>query len=421
MLLFSLGSMALFGMLGLVVDIGWAYYRKQTAQSAAESAAIAAVGAAVKLSGGTIVCGVSNVVCQAQTACPAPAANAGVTSTDIGCEYATTNGVSTGGRQNVTVESNTTKPTTVSGTSPKYWVTVRVTESIPQLFSSVLGVTKAQVSARSTAGYFPASIGGCIYVLNANAQAMQMNGNIQFTTGCGINVDSNNSSAINLVGGATLTGTNNAQISVVGGYSTSTNASINPTPTTGASTFTDPLGDVPPPTIGSCTSFGVSLSNNQTMTISPGVYCGAISVTGHANLTLNAGLYIITTGGLNVGGQATLNGTGVTVYLQTNSVSFAGGATTNITAPTSGVWQGILFYQDRTDTTSASLVGGSGQILNGVLYFPNTHMDYTGGNSTTSQSVTIVADTLNITGNSWINASGVSPLTSLFSGIGVFE
>jgi hypothetical protein len=136
---------------------------------------------------------------------------------------------------------------------------------------------------------------------------------------------------------------------------------------------------------------------------------------------MNPGLYIITTGGLSVGGQATLNGSGVTIYLQTNSASLSGGAATNLTAPTSGPWQGILFYQDRSDTTSASLVGGSGQLMTGVLYFPSTHIDYTGGNATTAQNVTIISDTLNIVGNSYVAASGSSPFLTLFSGIGVLD
>jgi Flp pilus assembly protein TadG len=420
LLLFSLSTLMLFGLLGLVVDVGWSYYRKQVAQAAAESAATAAV-AAVTQGGGGITCGVSNVVCQSETACPAPSANLGVSNTDKGCLYAGTNGFVNSGRQKVTIEAGTGVPPTVSGTSPKYYVTVRVSESIPQLFSSVLGAFNASMTARSTAGYFPPAIGGCIYVLNATDTSMQMNGNIAFQTGCGVNINSSNVSALTLVGGASLAATNSSKINIVGGYSAGTNSTISPAPTLNAPTFTDPMADVPAPSVGACDNSGVSPSNNQSLTINPGVYCGAINVTGHAVLTMNPGLYIVTTGGVSVGGQGTLNGTGVTIYVKTNSVSLAGGATTNLTAPTTGSWQGVLFYQDRSDTTSASLVGGSGQIMTGVLYFASAHMDYTGGNNTTGQNVTIVSDTLNITGNSWIAASGSSPFMTLFSGIGVLE
>jgi hypothetical protein len=93
----------------------------------------------------------------------------------------------------------------------------------------------------------------------------------------------------------------------------------------------------------------------------------------------------------------------------------------DLTAPGSGVWQGILFFQDRANASSASLVGGSGQQMSGVLYFPTTHVDFNGGSASNAQQVTLIADTLNITGNSWITAAGNSPLMTLFSGVAVLE
>jgi Flp pilus assembly protein TadG len=419
-LMFSFATVVMFGMLGLVVDLGWSYFRKQAAQAAANAAAVAAVAAAVQTAGVAISCGAVNVVCQSETPCPYPAASSS-NNTDKGCLYATANGYSTTGRQTVTLASGVGTPPTGNGATPKYWVTARVTETIPLLFASILGVKNATVAARSTAGYFPPANGGCVYVLNPNSQSMLLNGNILFQTGCGVNIESTYYAALKLVGSASLVANSGSNINIVGGYTADANSTISPMPSTGAAAFKDPLGDVPPPTIGSCTSTGVSLGNNDKQTISPGVYCGPVTVTGHAVLTLSAGLYILTSGGLNVGGQATLNGTGVTIYLPTNSVTFAGGADSNLSAPTTGPWQGILFYQDRSDTTSASLVGGSGQIMQGILYFPSTSLAYTAGSTTTAQSATIICDTLNITGNSYLAQSGNSPFMTLFSGIGVLE
>jgi Flp pilus assembly protein TadG len=420
-LMFSVAAIVMFGMLGLVVDVGWGYFRKDAALAAARSAAIAAVAAAVQTAGVSISCGAVDVKCQSETPCPNPAPNPAVYNTDKGCLYATANGFSTAGQQTVTIASGVGTPPTGNGATPKYWATVQVTETVPQLFSAVLGFRNATVKARSTAGYFPPANGGCVYVLNPASQAMLINGNILFQTGCGVNINSTYYAALKLVGSASLVANSGSNINIVGGYTADTNSSVSPIPITGAAAFRDPLGDVPPPSVDSCVSSGVSLGNNDKQTITPGVYCGPITVTGHAVLTLSAGLYILTTGGLNVGGQATLNGTGVTIYLPTNTVQLAGGATTNITAPTTGPWQGVLFYQDRSDTTSASLVGGSGQFMSGVLYFPSAHMSYTAGSNTTAQSATIICDTLNITGNSYLAQSGNSPFMTLFSGIGVLE
>jgi hypothetical protein len=122
-----------------------------------------------------------------------------------------------------------------------------------------------------------------------------------------------------------------------------------------------------------------------------------------------------------VGGQATISGSGVTLYFETGSVSFAGGATSNLSAPTSGTWSGVLMYQDRANTQSASMVGGTSQITSGILYFPSAALSYTGGSATNSQSATIISDTLSLVGSSTIQASASSPYLNSASGVLVLE
>src|SRR5260370_32997359 len=61
----------LFGIMGLAVDLGWSYYRKQVAQTATDAAALAAAADAENNStSGVITCAMNNVVCQGATACP---------------------------------------------------------------------------------------------------------------------------------------------------------------------------------------------------------------------------------------------------------------------------------------------------------------------------------------------------------------
>ena len=47
--MFTLGSGLLFGSLGLVVDVGWAFFRREAAQTAADSAAQSAAARGVSL------------------------------------------------------------------------------------------------------------------------------------------------------------------------------------------------------------------------------------------------------------------------------------------------------------------------------------------------------------------------------------
>ena len=63
MLMVTLGAGLIFGSLALAVDVGWAYFRRETAQAAADSAALAAVRAAVNSSPSGFTCGVSGVWC----------------------------------------------------------------------------------------------------------------------------------------------------------------------------------------------------------------------------------------------------------------------------------------------------------------------------------------------------------------------
>ena len=83
------------------------------------------------------------------------------------------------------------------------------------------------------------------------------------------------------------------------------------------------------------------------------------------------------------------NGGGVTFYLGAGakSVQVNGIANfINLAAQTTGPYAGILFYQDRSNSTSACFGGCSGNVtgllqfmqLEGALYFPKATLSFTG-------------------------------------------
>jgi Flp pilus assembly protein TadG len=423
--LFTLMMIPLFGVVGLVVDIGWAYYRREAAQMAADAAASAAATAAYTAAGGAApTCSTSGVACYASDyTCPTtittPANNI-----QTGCMYAADNGFTSTGKQRVVIQSGVGTAPTSSGVTVAYWVMVRVTEQIPQLFSSVLGYPNATVAARTTTGTRVASSGGCVITLDPTASgSISQNGITSLTSGCGVFVNSNSNSAISLVGNGSITTTGSAKTQIVGNCSGCGN--ISPAPQTGAMVMADPFADMMPPTVGACTdaNAGINMGSHDSQTISQstmGVICGGINLSSHAALTLNPGIYVVKNG-ISLGGQTTLNGTGVTIYLQSGGVSMAGGASVNMTAPSSGDWQGILFYQDRADATASTLVGGTSQLMNGVLYFPAANLTFTGGSSLVATATTIVADTLTLKGNSNINAAATTQYTGNTGGVSVIE
>ena len=98
----TLGIGFLLGVLGLVVDVGYRYFVKQVAQAAADSAALAAVAAAVPTSG---ACGTAVVCDGTPTNCSASSTNPPATDFDSACLYAQKNGFTNSGAQTVTISS----------------------------------------------------------------------------------------------------------------------------------------------------------------------------------------------------------------------------------------------------------------------------------------------------------------------------
>jgi len=162
---------------------------------------------------------------------------------------------------------------------------------------------------------------------------------------------------------------------------------------------------------GAYTFYGaVKISGNNTITLQPGLYLGGINVTGNANITFESGTYVLAGGGLSVTGNSTLTGSGVTFYNTSGAVAYApikftGNETANLSAPTSGSLEGMLFFQDRSITYSSSngseIEGNSSSTFDGALYFPTTALSYV-GNSSNSGYTLLIADTLTIVGNSTI-------------------
>jgi hypothetical protein len=399
----ALGS--ILAMLGLTVDVGWAYFRKQAAQSAAESAAMSAASAARRLSS-TFTCNTDLECPSSPSACPtspissalSPAYNA----LQIGCYYASQNGFSVvnGGAQNVTMTAGTGYPPTAPNVNTNYWVTARVSESIPQLFSRIIpGHNSLTAGARATAGLINISLSGCAYLLDTRGVDTLMVGTSSFVaTGCSVNVDSSSPNAVDLKGTANM---NVAQLNVVGGVVNQGSGGFGSTQiVTGVAPFSDPLASVQPPSPGTCMA---SVHATNTVNLTPGTYCGGITGAGGSTINFAPGVYILSGGGMSLNGNA--SGTGVMFYNTFDSngqnfspISVNGSGTINLTAPSSGPYQSMLFFEDRNAPagTINAIEGSTGLNLVGNLYFPTSELDLGGSGSSTD--VAIVANTLQLKG-----------------------
>ncbi len=381
-------SAALMACVGLAIDAGHLQLVKSRMQTAADAAAIGGVQE-LRMNGSAHV---------------ADAAKAD----------ATRNGF-TDGHDSVSVTVNM-PPANGYYTGDATAVEAIVSQTVGTFFMGLIGSSSVTVRTRSVAR--ESSGASCVYVLDpAASSALSASGGVIVNVGCGIMVDSSSTTAVNVSGGARLSAT---AIDIVGSYSVSGGSTVTPTPHVHVASQSDPLAYIPAPSVGACTQSHFSLSGG-THTLSPGVYCYGMSISGGSHATLNPGTYILLGGGLSLSGGSTLTGTGVTFYNTKDAthafgqISISGGTIVQLTAPTTGARAGMLFFQDRSVTSGSggSLSGGSGSIFNGALYFPGTSVSYSGG--TTGSYTILVAKTVSFSGGSTLNAdysslSGGSPI-----------
>ena len=82
----------------------------------------------------------------------------------------------------------------------------------------------------------------------------------------------------------------------------------------------------------------------------------------------------------------------------------------DFSAPTSGTYGNILFFEDRSkgsDSIQNTFSGGSTVNLTGVIYTRNSQVVYSGGSSTNSPKLGIVADEVTFTGSAF-HRGGIS-------------
>jgi hypothetical protein len=194
----TLALISMSGMMGLAVDLGWSYFSQKAAQGAADEAALSAVQrayASIIKSGNTasafITCGTMGVTCATSWASCVPT---GLGNLQSGCIYARNAGFTPGGhngKQNVLIQANVppTFPDSIpdSPGSPKdivYWVSVKTYESIPSLFSSMLGNSNGAISAVATAAIASKIVPGSFYGMNQQGDCFTANG----TKYCGVDL-----------------------------------------------------------------------------------------------------------------------------------------------------------------------------------------------------------------------------------------
>ena len=144
----------------------------------------------------------------------------------------------------------------------------------------------------------------------------------------------------------------------------------------------------------------ITLSKNSIVDFAPGIYY----INGSGGISMNGGATICNSTNTNCSGMPGSANSGVTFYF-TNGATITGTGTpiVQLTAPNSGTYAGILFYQDPNDTNTngPSLGGDSSSFLQGTLYFPSDQLTFFGNttyNSLASYTL-VIAKALTFSGS----------------------
>jgi hypothetical protein len=255
-------------------------------------------------------------------------------------------------------------------------------------------------------------------VLSGSAKrALDVEGNATATVSGGVVVNSSNSQAARVAGNAELNATGSISgPSAPSGFQTTGRAKYSSAPVF-APAIEDPLltlAQCPDAGIPCALSAGanVTLSNNQTATIEPGIY-DTIRVTG-GRLTLRPGVYVIT-GSLSIAGKGVVSGAGVTLFFACSSYpapcapqqkgaafDVSGNGKLDLSPPSLGAFSGISVMYDRGNT-AASSVSGNGSVVCGTVYMPAGALSFTG--NSTVRSSRIIVGTAQLGGNSTLTIS----------------
>lgn len=382
--LVAAGATMLFGMGALTIDLGRAYSTQNMLQTAADAAALAAVR---------------------EIGDPARARQVAERVVDAYFPEASYGDILSAEGLAIGVWNPASRSFTADAGAPNaLHITLRRTVANgnpePLQFAKVLGFATLDLEAEAVAVLGSTPV-GCIIALHPTAEkALELSGGSDIEApDCGLQVNSTHSRALDVGGGGHIEA---REICVGGDANLSGGSTTSPAVTPNCAPRPDPFAGITPPGYGGCNHTSTRIGGGA-HTFSPGVYCGGIEMTGGVTATFLPGHYVIRNGPLKSGGGGSITGDQVVFHLTGSGalVDVSGGGSVRLTAPRSGPLAGFVFYQDpyATPGLKNKISGGGSLYHEGTVYFPDQHVEWSGGSIGTSPPWTMfVARTFLISG-----------------------
>lgn len=339
-MMFALSAPALLGTIGLTSDYAMGSMKESALQSAADNAALAAARE-LTVSSSTD----ANVV---------SSANNYVTEELRGKDDAATSVVL------IDRKVGSVKVTVSEAWTPLFaqYFNAAITPIIVTATAKLAGSTNICVLSLT-----PKGVGGIALTNNSSVTA----------NGCGLYANSTDASAIVVSSFSKIVSPLVCSAGgVINGGGISSTAILTDCPT-----MPDPLASRPAPKYGAC-DFNKTKISSGYMTLSPGVYCGGIQVSGNAVVTFNPGTYVIKDGLFNVTNTASIKGKDVAFYLTgfPTYLFFTGDATIDLSGAESGDMAGLLFFEDRSTgfLNIHDISASHASNLTGTIYMPKGNL-----------------------------------------------
>lgn len=253
-------------------------------------------------------------------------------------------------------------------------VTVTITEVWVPMFAQYFDTKITPIVVKATAK-LASSTNVCVLTLSPKGVgAIALSANSSVTAkGCGLYANSTDTSAIVISGFSKI---DSPLICSGGGFKngggTTTSTVLTDCPTT-----PDPLASRAAPTYGTC-DFNKTKITSGSVTLSKGVYCGGLEVSGTAVVTFSPGTYIIKDGLFNVKDTASIKGKDVAFYLTgfPTFLFFTGNATIDLSGAETGDMAGLLFFEDRATglVNIHDISATHADNLTGTIYMPKGNL-----------------------------------------------
>lgn len=281
--------------------------------------------------------------------------------------------------------------------------TVAASASIPTAVLGIMHIDTIEVAVTATARNAPEIGPVCVLALDGSAdQAFSLDGTADLTAReCVVHANSRSDVALSATG---ATWAEAESFCAVGGHEGN---GFSSEPIRNCSIALDPFADLQRPLTGGC-DYNNKRYKKGSHTMSPGIYCGGITMNAHAEVTMEPGIYIIKDGPLSMLAHSQMSGTDVLIFLTGAGavLDIKSHANIDIAASAIGIYAGLAIMQDRDsafDETSTVEGGGTVRIV-GTIYLPEQELKVGGGGAIGQDSpfMPLIAKTVKFHGNATI-------------------